>query len=70
VSEFRFTFNVGLEVIKIEELTDQVRGSGALAKRKVITTDIVPQGGDVTPAGNKLVEKDPRRTDELLTDLA
>ena len=69
MSEFRFTFNAALEVIKVEELKDQIKGSGATAKRKVITTDIVPQSEDVTPAGNQLIQKDPRSSDKLLTAL-
>lgn len=69
MSEFRFTKNAALEVIKIQELTDQIIGSGATAKRKVITTNIVPQSGDVTPAGDDLIQKDPKVSQELLTDL-
>lgn len=69
MSEFRFTFNASDEVIKIRELTDKITGGGATAKREVFTTDIVPQGGDVAASGNDLIQKDPVRTNELLSDL-
>ena len=69
MSEFRFSFNAALEVVKIKELTDQIIGSGAQSKRKVLTTNIVPQSGDVTVAGNDLIQKDPKATEELLTAL-
>lgn len=69
MSEFRFTTNAANEVIKIEELQDQIKGSGAASKRRVETIDIIPKSGDVTPDGNKLIQKAAVVTDELLTDL-
>jgi len=69
MSEFRFSFNAALDVVKIRELTDQIIGSGTQSKRKVLTTNIVPQSGDVTVVGNDLIQKDPKATEELLTVL-